>query len=68
MRYVLILIIHLSNGQTDEIPHYSPLSLDECNVLGQYYERDQTEERVEYRCDVIDEEEKPPPVGHGQPT
>lgn len=57
MQYILILVIHLSNGQTDEIPHAAPLSLDECVKLGNYYQRDQRDGLTTYYCEpIIDQE------------
>lgn len=53
MEYILILVIHLSNGGVDEIPHYAPLSLEECVKLGKYYERDQRDGLTSFYCEPI---------------
>lgn len=57
MEYILILVIHLSNGMTDEIPHAAPLTHSECVKLGNYYTRDQRDGLTSYYCEpIIDNE------------
>lgn len=56
MEYILILVLHLSNGGVDEIPHAAPLSWEECVKLGNYYQRDERDDLTSYYCEPIVEQ------------
>lgn len=56
MKWILVLIIHLGNGQTDEIPHSVELSLDECEKMGIHYTQDLRDGVVGYRCEPATDE------------